>query len=229
VGVHPATEYEEELVDGRQYAPEFDITGGYAVSGGGGMITTPTSGNILTGVHPTPDPLAYLPVPSQPAPANVTMKGNNVAPTATNVSVTIVYDSSYTVVAAGPSPLNYSVPAGGGSITNTYGNVYTLVPGSYGGPGQPNLPKFTNGDLVIFQQASAGGNGIYYLTAGGFNANSADIIMDPSTSGGIMIYNAGTGTNDGLSIAGNSNGILSLSGPTKGIYQGSGRSRTRWA
>jgi hypothetical protein len=206
--------------NGIMYAPEFDITGGYSISGSGSMITSPVSGNILTGVHPTPDPLAYLPVPSQPAPANVNVKGNNVAPVATGVSVTIVYDSSYTVVAAGQNLTGYTVPPGGGVITNTYNSVYLLTPGSYGGSGQPNLPNFTNGDLVVFQQASAGGNGIYYLTAGGFNANSADIIMDPKTSGGVMIYNAGTGTNDGINIAGNPSGLLSLSGPTDGIYQG---------
>src|SRR5262249_39634022 len=59
-----------------------------------------------------------------------------------------------------------------------------------------------------------------YLTAGGFNANSADLIMDPTTSGGIMIYNAGTGTSDGINIQGNSNGYVDMSGPTNGIYQG---------
>src|SRR5439155_12874745 len=85
---------------------------------------------------------------------------------------------------------------------------------------QPNLPNFTNGDLVIMQQASAGGGGIYYLTSGGFNSNSADIIMDPTTSGGIMFYNSGTGSNDGFNIAGNSNGYVNIGPPTSGIYQG---------
>src|SRR5262249_45589987 len=102
----------------------------------------------------------------------------------------------------------------------TYNNVYTLTPGAYGGPGQPSLPNFTNGDLVVFKQSSAGGNGIYYLTSGGLNANSADLIMDSTTSGGIMLYNAGTGSNDGINIAGNSSGYVNLSGPTNGIYQG---------
>jgi hypothetical protein len=73
---------------------------------------------------------------------------------------------------------------------------------------------------VIFKQASAGGSGIYYLTAGGLNAKSADLIMDPTTNGGIMLYNAGTGTNDGINIAGNFNGYVNLSGPTNGIYTG---------
>jgi len=49
---------------GTMTAPEFDITGADTITGGGQMLTTPTPNNILTGVHPTPDPLAYLPVPS---------------------------------------------------------------------------------------------------------------------------------------------------------------------
>jgi hypothetical protein len=183
--------------NGTMIATEFDITGGYTITGGGQMLTNPIPNNIRTGTHPTPDPLSYIPAPSQPSAATVPTQGNTVAPTYTNMS--------------------YTLPDG---TVRSYNNVYILTPGAYGGPSQPKLPNFTNGDLVIFQQASAGGSGIYYLTAGGFNANSADIIMDPTTSGGIMIYNAGTGTSDGINIAGNSNGYVNLSGPTNGIYTG---------
>ena len=178
-------------------APEFDITGADTITGGGQMITQPNPNNIFIGVHPTPDPLAYIPAPSDPGPAFVVMHGNTLAPTYTNQS--------------------YTLPNG---TTNIYKNIYVLTPGAYGGPGEPNLPNFTSGDLVIFQQASAGGSGIYYLSAGGLNANGADLIMDPNTSGGIMIYNAGTGINDGINIAGNPSGYVNLSGPTNGIYQG---------
>jgi hypothetical protein len=180
--------------NGTLISPEFDITGGYTVSGGGQMITNPIPNNILTGVHPTPDPLAYLPVPSPPPNAIVPLQGNKVQPTATN----------------------YTDPVTG----KTYGNYYLLSPGSYGGAGQPILPNFTSGDLIVFQQASADGNGIYYLTAGGLTANGADIRMDTSTTGGMMIYNAGTGTNDGINIAGNSNGTINMSPLTNGPYTG---------
>jgi hypothetical protein len=160
--------------NGTMKAPEFDITGGYTVSGGGSMITSPIANNILTGVHPTPDPLAYLPVPTAP-------------------------------------------PAG--TITQTSlgkGNTqYTLTPGSYS-----NLPNFGSGDVVIFQQASAGNNGIYYLTSGGLNSQGASLTMDSNTSGGIMIYNAGTGTNDKINITGNSSGTVNLGPLTNGPYTG---------
>jgi hypothetical protein len=95
------------------------------------------------------------------------------------------------------------------------GTQYTLTPGSYS-----NLPNFTNGDVVIFQQASVDGNGIYYLTAGGLSSQGASLIMDPKTSGGIMIYNAGTGTNDGININGNASGTVNLSPLTSGPYTG---------
>src|SRR5262249_32060252 len=74
---------------GTMKAPEFDITVRYTITGGGQMITSPISNNILTGTHPTPDPLAYLPVPSEPSAANVLLKGNNVAPTYTNYTYTL--------------------------------------------------------------------------------------------------------------------------------------------
>jgi hypothetical protein len=111
---------------------------------------------------------------------------------------------------------NYKDPVTG----NTYKNYYLLSPGSYGGPSQPSLPNFTNGDLVVFKQASAGNGGIYFLTAGGFNSNSADIRMDTGTTGGMMFYNAGTGKNDGINIAGNSNGTVTITPLTSGTYQG---------
>jgi Flp pilus assembly protein TadG len=164
--------------NGIMKAPEFDITGGYSISGGGQMITNPVPNNILTGVHPTPDPLAYLPVPSQPSVGTIT-----------------------------------KVSLSGG------GTQYTLTPGSYGGPG-PNLPNFGNGDVVIFQQASAGNDGLYYLNSGGLNSQGASLTMDSSTTGGIMIYNAGTGTNDKINITGNSSGTVNLSPRTDGVYSG---------
>src|SRR5262249_14119211 len=75
--------------NGTMIAPKFDITGGDTITGGGQMITTPIPNNIRTGVHPTPDPLAYLPVPSEPPAAVVPTKGNNVAPTYTNYTYTL--------------------------------------------------------------------------------------------------------------------------------------------
>jgi Flp pilus assembly protein TadG len=153
-------------------APEFDITGNYAITGNGQLLTNPIANNILTGVHPTPDPLAYLPVPDVPA--------------AGNLSKTSIGHGNF---------------------------AYLLTPGAY-----TNLPSFNSGDVVVFQQASGGA--LYYLRSGGLNSQGASLIMDPNTSGGITIYNAGTGTNDKINITGNSSGTVNLSPPSTGPYTG---------
>jgi hypothetical protein len=172
---------------GSLLAPEYDITGGDA-----GKTTQFLNANgvydpsiIFTGVHPTPDPLAYLPIPGQ--------TGAPPIPSAGTITAT-------------PNP--------GGAGTN-----YTLTPGAYGAPLGPKLPNFTNGDTVTFQQASVGNNGIYYLASGGFNSSGVNLLMDPNSSGGIMLYNAGTGTNDGIGIQGNAKGVVNLSPLTDGMYQ----------
>jgi hypothetical protein len=94
---------------------------------------------------------------------------------------------------------------------------YTLTPGRY-----TNLPAFNPGDVVILQQASAGNGGIYYIDGGGFKSTGASIIMDPTTSGGLMIYNAprGTQSSEGINISGNSSGTVNLSPLTTGTYAG---------
>src|SRR5262249_48343010 len=58
--------------NGIMIAPQFDITGGDTITGNGQMLTVPTPNNIRTGVHPTPDPLAYPPVPSHPSAGTIT-------------------------------------------------------------------------------------------------------------------------------------------------------------
>lgn len=58
--------------NGQLKAQEFYITGGLSLSGGGSLVTAPIPGQIFTGTHPTPDPLAYLPVPSVPANGKIT-------------------------------------------------------------------------------------------------------------------------------------------------------------
>jgi hypothetical protein len=167
-------------------APRYDITGGDA-----GKTTQfeNTSGVydpsiIFTGVHPTPDPLAYLPAPGQPGAPPIPGAGT---------------------ITTAPNP-------GGGTI-------YTLSPGAYGSPLGPNLPNFTNHDVVIFQQASAGNGGIYYLAANGFTNNSATLQMDTNSSGGMMFYNAGTGTNDCINVQGNANGSVNLTPLQDGLYK----------
>ncbi len=108
-----------------------------------------------------------------------------------------------------------------GTITETAlasGNKqYVLTPGTF-----TNLPQFNTGDVVIFQQASAGNGGIYYINGGGFKSTGATLMMDPATSGGMMLYNnpQSTAQSEKLQITGNSAGSVILSPLTDGPYSG---------
>jgi hypothetical protein len=170
---------ESAVVDGGNgllKAESFQITGNYTTSGNGQMITSPVPDQIYTGVHPTPDPLAYLPVPTAPPPGTIT-----------------------------------KTPLGSGNFE------YLLSPGSYYAN---DLPNFNTGDVVIFQQASAGNGGIHYLAAGGFKSTGATIMMDTATTGGMMLYNAATGTSDNIKITGNPDGSVNMTPLTSGPYKG---------
>jgi hypothetical protein len=153
-------------------APSVDITGGY----GGSGIT----GTVTTGVHPTPDPLAYLPAPGEP----------------------------------GAPP----VPPPGSIIKTSLGGSnyqYDLYPGTYN-----SLPTFNSGDKVVFHQASSNANGgIFYLASGGLSSKGA-LVMAAGETGGLMIYNAGAGSGNTISISGNSSSSVTLGPRTDGPYTG---------
>jgi hypothetical protein len=162
--------------NGTMIASEFNITGGIQLSGNSTFQTAPTSGLIYTGMHPTPDPFAYLPQPAVP-----------------------------------PNGTMTTTKLGGGST------LYVLTPGCY-----TNLPTFSSDDVVILKQASADGNGIFYINGGGFKSTGASITMDPITTGGVMLYNApaSNANSEKIQITGNSSGTVNLSGLTKGPYAG---------
>src|SRR5262249_47680535 len=52
--------------NGGMRAQNFFITGDAVYNGNGTFTTIPIPNQVFQGVHPTPDPLAYLPVPSMP-------------------------------------------------------------------------------------------------------------------------------------------------------------------
>jgi hypothetical protein len=123
-----------------------------------------------------------------------------------------------------PDPLAYLPPPDmppDGTITKLslgQGNTqYTLTPGRY-----TNLPTFQTGDVVILKQQSYDGKGIYYIDGGGFKSTGASIIMDPLTSGGVMIYNkpSSTAESEKIQITGNSAGTVNLAPLQSGPYAG---------
>jgi hypothetical protein len=202
-------------------AQDIDINGGYT---GGGTFNI--EGTIDTGVPPTPDPFRFIPEPTRPgspAPDPITLRkynGQNLNPDWT----AIVMPRLTELVALGQlSQAKWDYY----NTTADNINVYILKPGLY-----TNTLMFSNStDLVFFGQASEGNGGIYYLERG-ITSNNATLLMDPirelrpdypngvwtAQSGGIMLYNAGTGTADTISIAGNANGAVYLLGLDSGIY-----------
>jgi hypothetical protein len=172
--------------NGTLIGQQFFITGGAISNGGGGLVTQPVPGQIFEGVHPTPDPLAYLPEPSVPPAGSIT-------------SV--------------PDPLQPG------------GQIYTLTPGRFT---QGQIPNFGQKDTVIFGQASlsaglpADQQGVYYLDNAGFSSQGATIKMDPLSTGGMLLYNAPSGSDQGASIniTGNANGSVTMNALASGPYEG---------
>ncbi len=180
-------------------AAEVDINGGN--TGGGTYITSPVPDNINYDVPPASDPYASLPPPSVPPAA---LKPQRVSPK----------DPSVTDLITDLLNLGQLSPTSLADVKN----VYLLEPGYYGSTNN-KLPNFSNGELVIFKQASAGNGGIYYLDDG-LTANTANLLMDPTTSGGIMFYNVGAQQSDSISIAGGADSSVYLSALEDGSYKG---------
>lgn len=109
-----------------------------------------------------------------------------------------------------PSTKSVITSSPGGGVTQ-----YDLYLGAY-----TALPNFGSNSKVVLHQASSNGNGgICYLSSGGFSTSGNAIVsMASGETGGVMIYNAGTGSADRISIAGN--GSVGLSGLTQGPYTG---------
>lgn len=82
--------------------------------------------------------------------------------------------------------------------------VFTLQPGVYRG----GITVSSSGATVTLQP------GVYYLDGGGFQI-SGDATV---TGNGVMLYNTGGGNAEQVKVSGN--GVLSLTAPTSGTYQG---------
>jgi hypothetical protein len=171
-------------------ADEIDVVGGIADAG---TIT----GRTVTGAPPTFDPLGVVPPPNPPPPGSISQK-------LTGTQRTKMLDD---LVASGQITKAFA--------NGTNWNVYLVSPGSF-----DQMQNFQSTDMVVFQQASAGNGGIYYLNSGGFRSTGASLLMDPGTTGGMMFFNNGTGQNDAFSITGNGGGVVNLNGETGGNYQG---------
>jgi Putative Flp pilus-assembly TadE/G-like len=188
-------------------AKEIDITGG--LSGAGTITTSPVANNINYGVPPSPDPFSTLPAPSQPATGDsaVPLRDQGQDKHRTNMVSKLVASGQIS-------------QAFGDSFLAGSGRLYLVEPGMYDSSNKITANPPGNNDIVVFRQASFGKNGIYYLKDNGFSSTGASLLMDPDDSGGMMFYNAGTGTSDNINITGKDQGVVNLVGMTSGTYQG---------
>jgi hypothetical protein len=206
---------------GTMAAGAFKVYGGYD-----GTAFTPLPTPLAL---PIPDPLRYLPVP--PVPSNNGTITETYTRTKTMKTKTTVTTTTITTTGNSTTTSSTSVdikPPLDGSTDGTTPSTFTLTPGRYGDNGTP-LPNPSGGDTVQFtQQDSSGNGGIYYIAGGGWSiTGSATYQMaplpanaDPTTTGGIMIYNAPTSTSSSEGITWNGSGTLTLSALKQGPYAG---------
>ena len=169
--------------------------------GSGSSIQTPNgSSDVYINQHPTPDPLAYLPLPG-----SSTSGAPAIPPKA-------------------PRPQQVTLPSGQqawlmwpGSYNTNTGNDTQLPPA-----GGVIVLMQANNSL----QGST--SGIYYIANGGFSYNNTSLVMDTSqviinpagqswnglldyqgSTGGIMFY-MGPNATSGLNLQGNSTGLVYL-------------------
>jgi hypothetical protein len=171
--------------------------------GSGSGIQTPNgSSDVYINQHPTPDPLAYLPLPGSSTPGTPAIPGK------------------------APQPKFVTLPSGQQAWLMWPG-AYNTNTGN-----DTQLPPDTNGSIIVLMQANnsqqGSTSGIYYIANGGFKYNGASLVMDTSlvitnpagqswnglldyqgSTGGVMFYMGPNATN-GLNLQGNSNGLVYL-------------------
>jgi Putative Flp pilus-assembly TadE/G-like len=183
----------------------FSGTPGYGSSGSGTFNTSP-DGAIYSNQTPTPDPLAGLPYPSQPA------------TTYTNVNITGFPVTSGGNVVGFPTsgdPNGWTLPAGtySGGIhlsDNNSAHTYTLQSGIF---------YFTGGGLSLSGNAAvtsgSGGNLLFFNSGGGLSSTHQDpLTLNPMTTGtyaNITIFqNRSNTSND--TLTGQTAGGLNITG-----------------
>lgn len=209
----------------QQSSPEFNVTGGISLGGNGTITTLNTNGTstnaTYTGIHPTPDPLAYLPEPAKPAAGTITKVGDVYTLTpgsydGTEANFPGNLNSSESIVFNGTGIYYFDMPANnakikstGGSITmsnGTDGVMLFLKQGSLDITGNSGssmnlkgLPSGTFGGSeayqgMVFWQPTSNTNGISITGNGGVNMSGT--FYAPSTTEFKVTGNGGSGNGD---------------------------------
>lgn len=210
---------------GQQASPEFDVTGGISIGGNGSLTTLNTNGvntnSTYTGLHPTPDPLAYLPAPTQPAAGTITKTGGVYTLTpgyydGTEANFPGNLNSSESIVLDGTGiyyinlPNNQFIKTTGGSITmsgSTRGVMVYMAGGALNVTGnsgsQMNLAPLPDSSVsggsdvyqgMVFWQPVTNTNAISISGNGGVNVSGT--FYAPGTSLMTITGNGTSGNGD---------------------------------
>ncbi len=165
----------------QMYAPEFDVTGGTQISNHATFVTTPTAGQIFLGTHPTPDPLAYLPPPTQPPAGTMTTK--TLASGATQYTLTPGTYSNLPVFTSGTVVVLQQASA------NNNGGIYYINGGGFKSTGATiTMDSDTTGGVMIYN-APTSTESSEKIQITGNGAGSVDLA--PLTSGpysGLVLW-----------------------------------------
>jgi hypothetical protein len=169
-----------------------NITGGYSGTG--------ITGTITTGVHPTPDPLAYLPAPGETgAPA--------VPSTQTPIKSGSQYDLYPGAYSALPTFSGNSKVILHQASSNSNGGIFYLTSGGFNSAGNATLSMASGetGGVIIYNAGTTSGDTISI-------AGNGTVALAGRTDGlytGMLIFQSRSSTGD-MSISGN--GTFSLAG-----------------
>jgi hypothetical protein len=227
--------------NGQMIAPEFDITGGTKLQGGANLSTSPVANQVFTGMHPTPDPLAYLPQPSMPANGTMTKlglgQGNTLYTLTPGTYTNLPTFSSGDVVILQQASANN---AGGiyyinGDGFKSTGASITMDPLTSGGVMIYNAPASSaDSEKVQITGNSSGVVNLSGLTSGPYTGIT--LWQDRNSSVPMLIEGNGSFTMTGtfyaagalLNVNGNGNGTYSYVNSSGVTVTGSSRIGSQW-
>jgi hypothetical protein len=176
--------------NGRMVVQELDVTGGTSLSGNGNVTTSPTAGQIFTGMHPTPDPLAYLPPPS--VPANGTMTTTNIGQGNTQYVLTPGRYTNLPQFNTGDQVILQQASA------NSAGGVYYIDGGGFKSTGASiTMDPNTSGGVMLYNNPAS-------------NAQSEKIQITGNASGTVNISGLTSGCYTGITLWQNRSSTVSM-------------------
>jgi hypothetical protein len=204
--------------NGVMKAQEFDITGGLSVANTATFLTAPVANQVFTGLHPTPDPLAYLPVPSVPPDGVMTQILDTITLTPGRYTNLPVFTQGQTVIlqqATYPNGANGIYYLDGCGFQSTGANI--IMDAVYsGGVMIYNKPSSTDSSQGISITGNPQGSvNIVPLTSGPYTGMS--FWQDRNSAIPVQVAGNGTFNIDGTFYA--AGATLTITG-NGGVYTG---------